>query len=316
MHLPLTAGAFAATVLVSALGAPPAGAQGGHSAAILLELPASARAMALGGAAVTAEGETAVFYNPAQLALVAGATAGVSVQRYIFSSTLGAFAAATRFGPGSIGLGVQALEYGSVEEIVPDDAFGGERGTATGARVDAGDLVATVAYGVRRGRFRVGMAGKVVRQRIVDESGTAGAFDLGVGVTLGRGAAIGAAMQNVGTKLETGSTSAALPRAVRVGGSIPFSATEAITLLIAADLVKPREGDAVTGGGIEMRWQASQSLALVGRAGGMMLPGDDDGSPITAGAAVIGRHLAVDYAFRSFDAVGGAMHRIGVRWWR
>jgi hypothetical protein len=48
----------------------------------------------------------------------------------------------------------------------------------------------------------------------------------------------------------------------------------------------------------------------------MMVPGDDDGSPLTAGAAVIGRHLAIDYAFRSFDIVGGAMHRIGVRWWR
>jgi hypothetical protein len=308
--------AAATAVIMSALTPVQMIAQGGHSAAIFLELPASARAMALGGAAVTADGESAIFYNPAQLALVERAAAGLSVQRYIFSSTLGAMAAATRLGPGSIGVGVQVLEYGSEDEIVPDDAFGGETGIATGAKIDAGDLAATVAYAIRRGRVRVGMSGKVIRQRIVDESGTAGALDFGVAVTLPRGAAIGAVMQNLGTKLETGSTSASLPRLVRVGGSIPFIPSERISLLLAADVIKPRVGDAVAGGGIEMRWQASPSFALAGRAGGMMVPGDDDGSPLTAGAAVIGRHLAIDYAFRSFDIVGGAMHRIGVRWWR
>ena len=113
-------------------------AQGGASAAIILELPASPRAMALGGAGTSLEGDAAIFYNPAQLAAVQHVAASLSAQRYIFSSTLGAFSAAARIGPGTAAIGVQALEYGSEDEVVPDENFGGERGRLTGATVDAG----------------------------------------------------------------------------------------------------------------------------------------------------------------------------------
>lgn len=291
-------------------------AQGGHSGAILLELPASARAMALGGAGVALDGDVAIFYNPAQIATVAGAAAGLSVQRYILSSTLGAVSAGARFGPGTIALGAQFLEYASEPEIVPDEATGGESGRETGNTIDAGDLAVTVGYGIDAGRFRVGAAGKFVRQRIVEESGSAVAADLGISMRVWRSATVGVAVQNLGTELEVGSTSADLPRIIRVGGAVPFSVIEGVTVMATADVVVPRVGDAVPGGGAEVAWQATPSLSITGRVGGVAIPGDDDGSPFSAGAAVNGRSLAVDYAFRSFDAVGGATHRIGVRWWR
>jgi len=291
-------------------------AQGGQSAAIILELPASPRAMALGGAGTSLEGDAAIFYNPAQLAAVQQVAASLSAQRYIFSSTLGAFSAAARIGPGTAAIGVQALEYGSEDEVVPDENFGGERGRLTGATVDAGDLVATLAYGVATGRMRAGVGAKVIRQRIADQSGTAPAFDIGVAVALWRGATVAAAVQNLGGSLETGTTASPLPRVVRVGASMPYAFTPNLTLLAAVDVVVPRTSDAVPGGGIEMQWQASPGLALIGRVGGVRVTGDDDGSPLAAGAGIAGRHLAVDYAFRSFDLVGGAMHRLGIRWWR
>lgn len=291
-------------------------AQGGQSAAIILELPASPRAMALGGAGTSLEGDAAIFYNPAQLAALRHASASLSAQRYIFSSTLGALSAAARIGPGTAAIGVQALEYGSEDEVVPDENFGGERGRLTGATVDAGDLVATLAYGVEKGRVRAGVAAKVIRQRIADESGTAPAFDVGVAIAVWRGATVAAALQNLGGSLETGTTASPLPRVMRVGASIPYAVTPRLTLLAAADVVVPRAADVVPGGGIEARWQGTPGLALIGRVGGVLVRGDDDGSQFTAGAGIAGRHLAVDYAFRSFDIVGGAMHRLGVRWWR
>ena len=63
----LTRSCFA---LVAGLVPAAARAQGGQSAAIILELPASPRAMALGGAGTSLEGDAAIFYNPAQLATV------------------------------------------------------------------------------------------------------------------------------------------------------------------------------------------------------------------------------------------------------
>src|SRR5688572_32527262 len=85
-------------------------AQGGRTGAIVLELPASARALALGGAYVTAGADdAALFYNPSQLATVEGRAASMSVQPYIEGSTLGAASAAFRLGPGTVGVGVQVL---------------------------------------------------------------------------------------------------------------------------------------------------------------------------------------------------------------
>ena len=291
-------------------------AQGGQSSAIILELPASPRAMALGGASVALDGDASVFYNPAQLATVGRVAAGLSVQRYILSSTLGAVSAGARFGPGTIALGAQILQYASEPEVVPDPDFGGERGEETGNTIDAGDLAVTVGYAVASGRWRFGGAGKFIRQRIVEESGTAFGVDLGVAVSVWRGATLGASVQNLGTSLETGTTDGDLPRIIRVGGAVPFTLTEGVTLLATGDVIVPRVGDVTPGGGVELAWRATPGVSIAGRLGGALVPGDDDGSPLTAGAAVMGRSLALDYAFRSFDAVGGATHRIGVRWWR
>ena len=76
-------------------------AQGGRTGAIVLELPASARALALGGAYVAAGADdAALFYNPSQLATLEGRAASMSVQPYIEGSTLGALSAAFQLGPG------------------------------------------------------------------------------------------------------------------------------------------------------------------------------------------------------------------------
>ena len=64
-------------------------------AAVLLTLPSSSRALALGDAwGAVADDESALFYNPAQLARVRGLRVGGSLQNYIASTTLGAFAVA------------------------------------------------------------------------------------------------------------------------------------------------------------------------------------------------------------------------------
>jgi hypothetical protein len=312
-----TAVAALAAALGTALGASRASAQGGLSSAVLLELPTSARALALGGAYSAVGGDdAAVFFNPAQLATRTTMSAGLSVQRYALQSTLAAFSAAAHIGPGMAGLGIQLLDYGSVPELVPDDNFGGQKGTPTGAEVTANDLALSGSYAMRRGRVRAGVTAKLVRQSIADESGSTVAGDLGVAVDAGRGVTVAASIQHVGGSLTLGGTSSALPRTLRAGAAIPLHPTKAVDLLFVGEYVKGRTTAGIPSGGAEVAYRASSTLTLIARAGGSALPATSDASPFTFGGGISSAHIAVDYAYNKFDDFAGPTHRIGVRWWR
>jgi hypothetical protein len=295
----------------------PAAAQGGQHAAVLLELPASARSLALGnGAAVLAGDDAALFYNPAQLASVDGASAGLSVQRYLAGSLLAAVSGAVRLGPGVLAVGVLSLEYGYENEIVPDPAYGGERGMATGRAVSAGDLAVSAGYGLRvSGAVSVGATAKVVRQQVADLSGSAFAADLGAAVDLGGGATVSLALQHVGSELSLGASRGPLPTALRLGAAIPLPRVGALDVMATGEAAHARDGGIDAGGGAEVRWRGAGDLTLVGRVGA--LPRARAAvSRLTFGGGLAVRHFALDYAYQSFDVVGGGTHRVGVRWWR
>src|SRR5579871_767705 len=148
----------------------PVRAQGSAAtrAAILLTLPSSARGLALGDAwGAVADDESALFYNPAQLARAQGMAVGGSLQNYIASTTLGAFAVAFPLKRGTLAFGLQLLDYGSADEVVPADGSAGQIGTPTGSTISAEDMAFTVGYGVAFGarhELRVGAAIKYARQ--------------------------------------------------------------------------------------------------------------------------------------------------------
>lgn len=302
-----------------AVAAGSAQAQGGENAAVFLELPASARAMALGsGYGAVGGDEAVIFYNPAQLATVSAAAAGLSVQRYIQSSTLGALSAATRMGRATVGLGVQVLNYGSEAEIVPDTInFGGQRGTPTGANFSAADMAfslgagAPVGYGVR-----VGATAKLVYQHIADVSGTAPAFDVGVARDFVHGLTVAAAIQNVGGELKFGSVSRPLPRVLRVGAALPVALGHGVVVALNAEGSQVRGGDFLPSGGAELSWRAVNGIALLARVGVPAQPSGSAAGSVAFGGGIAAEHLAIDYAFQQMNTLGGATHRIGVRWWR
>ena len=91
--------------------APPARAQSGRYAPLVLQLPASTRALGMGNAWVAGRDQDVIFYNPSQLAV--GTGLGVSLERYRSGSTLGTMSASTPLGGGAIGIGIQMLDYGS-----------------------------------------------------------------------------------------------------------------------------------------------------------------------------------------------------------
>jgi hypothetical protein len=307
-------------VLFAACGAlvsAPALAQGGRTSAIVLELPASARALALGGAYVAAGADdAALFYNPSQLATVEGRAASMSVQPYIEGSTLGALSAAFQLGPGTVGVGVQVLSYGSADEYVCDETTGCERREPTGRTVSANDVAASVGYGMTWRTVRLGATAKYVRQSLADASGGVPALDVGAAIDVWRGATIGVSVQNVGPDLETAGSSAPLPRFLRLGASLPWRGVGPFDVLGTVEVAQHREGDVLPLGGAEVTWTSANGLAFSARVGALAHSENAATSRVSFGGGVRARHFALDYAYQSFDALALTTHRFGLRWWR
>jgi hypothetical protein len=292
-------------------------AQGGRTSAIVLELPSSARALALGGAYVAAGADdAALFYNPSQLATVEGRAASMSVQPYIEGSTLGALSAAFQLGPGTVGVGVQVLSYGSADEYVCDETTGCERGEPTGRTVSANDVAASVGYGMTWRTVRLGAAAKYVRQSLADASGGVPALDVGAAIDVWRGATVGVSIQNVGPDLKTAGSSAPLPRFFRVGASLPWRGIGPFDVLGTVEVAQQREGDVLPLGGAEVTWTSANGLAFSARVGALAHSDDAATSRVAFGGGVRARHFALDYAYQSFDALALTTHRFGLRWWR
>jgi hypothetical protein len=310
---------YAALFLIAATGA---GAQatstGGRHAAVILELPASARAQALGGGyAALVDDDAAVFYNAAQLVAPAAPdrSAGLSIQQYFASSTVAALSGAMRLGPGALALGIQVLNYGSEDEIVPDPNFGGQRGMATGGTVSASDMVLSAGYGVTARRVRLGGAAKLVRQRVADLSGGTAALDLGAAADLAMGATVAIAVQNLGGDLTLGGTRGSLPSAIRFGAAMPVLTSGATRVTATAEVGGVRDAGAVPAGGLEATWKARSGVTLAARIGASHTKGSD-ASPVAFGGGLTARHFALDYAYQGYRSVGDATHRLGIRWWR
>lgn len=286
--------------------------------AILLTLPASSRALGLGEAwGAIADDESALFYNPAQLARVRGWSIGGSLQNYIASTTLGAFAVAVPLRRGTLGFGLQLLDYGSADEVVPVDGSGGQVGAPTGSTVTAEDMAFSVGYGVAFGgrrQLRVGAALTYARQQVATYSGGAMAGDVGAAYTFVNGWDVSAALQHMGSSLTLASVSAPLPLTWRAAVAAPMVRANAFALRPVAE-VRQVSGADVTGVlGAEGSWHTGTSGTLLSARAGYAFRGATDArSPLTVGAGITIGRLQVDYAYEGFDLIGGATNRVGVR---
>ena len=102
-----------------------AGAQALGFGPIVLQLPASTRAIGFGNAYVAVRDPEAVFYNPAELGVRPGVA--LSVERYGSVSTAGAVASSYVFGPFGFAIGAQLLDFHTGSIAYPDLAPNGEQ---------------------------------------------------------------------------------------------------------------------------------------------------------------------------------------------
>ncbi len=299
----------------------PLAAQGiGTTAGILLEVPATARALALGGAYASVVGdEGSVFMNPAGLAPIHRLAAGISQERGLFGATYTTGAAAVRMGRLDLGLGIAYLDLGGDSVVVPDPAFGGDRGMTTGGLITAYHALAVGSIAYRRGMLSVGANVKFLREHV----GTGGAGDWtahGVGADLGIAAALfdiaalGVVVQNIGGDVRSSDGARTpLPQTVRVGFTLNFIDPLGVSRLMATtDWVRPPGGDAYWALGVE-GGVVSRNVGVVGRAGLAAGRAASDRSGLTYGGGLIFHALRLDYAVQGYDVTGLPSHRIGIR---
>lgn len=279
---------------------------------IVTVLPGSTRSAGLGGAGVALVGDAgAVFANPAGIATIRHLSIEGSYEPYLAGTAISTAALALRVGRVTWGFGAQTLDYGTEPEIVPDPATGGRRGMATGAAFHPYEALAVSSLVLRRGLIALGVSAKYNRQQIGATVNDAWAGDAGMSIAIFDIAAFGVSVQNLGGDLGDG---ARLPRRTRAGFTFNYTDPQGAFRLLttleaqwtrdrAAVLIQGVEGGIVTGG-----------VGLVGRLGYATRPAVTDASRFTFGGGVVLGHLQMDYAFQGYEALGGATHRVGVRW--
>jgi hypothetical protein len=303
---------FHAILLIAATTIPCAAqAQSDGSAPLILELPASTRALGLGDVFVLSTATSdGLFYNPGLVNAARGF--GADVQRYRSASTLATVSAATALGSGGVAVGVQMLSFsttGPTALFTPDDA--GDLLLSGGTA--ASELVATVGYGRVIAGFRVGAAGKVIEQRIGADRDATAAVDVGI-VRRFFGITFGLTGQNLGPGLTTGgfTDAVALPSGVTLGASTSSRPVGPLDVTATAAVSRRRDGEIIPAGGVEISWWPVIGRTFTGRVGFRRVP-DDSASPVTVGLGFTGDSFTIEYGFEGFDGPGAA-HRFGIRW--
>jgi len=312
----------ALTLLLTALGAAGAArAQApGTSAGVLLEIPATARSLALGGASAALLGEAgSVFGNPAGLAPIRRTALSVTFQRYLVDSWLGSAALSVRVSRFNLGLGLRVLDFGSDSVVVPDPAFGGDRGTTTGGTIGAYHALGVGTLTYRRGFISAGVSVKGLREHLsVGGMGasntTALAADVGIAAAFFDIAALGVVVQNIGGPMRGDSLATPLPHTTRVGFTFNiFDPQGTRRLMSTTEWVSPPGHDAYWIFGFEAG-AVSGGVGLLGRIG--FVAGrrrTDLHSPVLGGGLVF-HTVRLDYAYQGLDALGEGMHRFTLGW--
>lgn len=302
-------GAGILILLAALLGSPlPLRAQVSSEHGILvLELPASTAAQAMGNAPRLSRGpSSALFYNPGLLPRARG-LAG-SLQRYGARATLLDLTGATEWWHGGVGLGLRALTYEAPATGRPAER---EADLYTRGPEGVSELAATVGYGRRVGALALGATGTLLEQRVGGER------DAGLAVALGAvvGAGpldLGIAVRNLGPKLELGGRSLDLPHRTELNASSRSLEVGPLDLTASGSVVRLADGEVIPALGVEVGYWPVVGRTFLVRGGIRRVP-DGPADELSFGAAFQGDAIVLEYAYRGFDGHDGA-HRLGIGW--
>jgi hypothetical protein len=291
--------ALALLVLLS-LSAPALAAPPGFA---FLEVPAGARASAMGGAFMAvADGVDATYWNPAGLEGVQGLQLSASHYEYFANLRHEQFALAGRMFGGGVAGSVRAMYTEPIEER---DALGNLVGT-----FGAHDLEFQLGYGRRASAHTTfGFAAQMVRERIANESAMTWGISAGVGWEPARlkDLKLSLAAQHAGPAAhyefdgQQGSP-VELPAALHGGIAWRRTLGSGLALTPALDVRATRGRSAVVALGGELDSESGLALRAGYRQG-------DDIANVSAGAGWRYHAYRVDYAWVPSKLDLGDTHR-------
>jgi hypothetical protein len=269
-----------------------------------LEVPAGARASALGGAFVAmGEGVEATFWNPAGLAAVGRIQMTGSHYEFFQHLRHEQFAVAGRWLGGGLAGSIRALYS---EPIEARDELGNVTGTFGGDDLEFG-----LAYGHALGAgARAGVSAQLVHERLADLSTSTYAFGAGatwepVGLPALR---LGLALDHLGpdatyTFDDGPGQPLPLPTALQAGASYHWGLGGAMSLGtgIETRMTRGRSMVALMGG--ELTHPTGAALRIGVRI-------NDDASSLSMGAGYALAALRLDYAFVPYRLDLGDTHRV------
>ncbi len=203
-----------------------AAADAGVSGGLSLLNEGSARWSSLGQAGVAAHDDIAgMAYNPATLGSLSSGQASFLYQQGLIEDAYGQFMIGTPRGEKSaLGFSFGYYNGGDIE-------LTNENGQTESVNAQT-DMTAALGYSVKMGGMSMGLSGKVLNSKLIDQySGTAYAADLGMVMPVGSRLQLGAAALNYGTQLKYAEEGDPLPRMLQVGGS--FALRQNATLLLS-----------------------------------------------------------------------------------
>jgi hypothetical protein len=282
-------------------------AQAGGIGPIVLQLPASTRAIGFGNAYVGVREPEAVFYNPAQLGVRPGVA--LSAERYGSVSTAGAFSSTYVFGPFGFGIGAQMLDYTAASPVYPDAAPNGERLFSDEA-FPASSLVGAAALEMAYKGIRWGLTQKLAQDRVRNARDGVWLTDVGAAKEIGP-VSVGATIQNLGASAKMLGTSAALPTRGTIGFAGAGLPVGPLDMAMSAAVSVRRGGRVSPAGGVEFGYVPIEGIIFAGRVGAR-LPEKNAEAPVTLGASFTFDRLTVDYGFEPYQGKGSG-HRVGIR---
>lgn len=281
----------------------------GHDFA-LLEVPSSTAAMAMGDAFdLSGEDSDGIFYNPAALARAEGFVLGL--QRFRESGTQLTGSAAAEWWDGRVGIGVQAMEWGSSPTAA---GAGGLTRILAGGALPTAEWAASAGYARPLFGASVGAVGKLLGRRDGPRREVAGALDVGATHGVGR-LRLGLAVRNLAGEL-LGDGAGIVPDQVTLGAAGSGFVVGPFDLAGAARLTRRADGELDAGGGLEVAYWPVVGRTFIGRVGLQTDPYGADDVGFTFGAAFHGDDLVLEYAYRPVDLLGSGegLHRLGLGW--
>jgi hypothetical protein len=269
-----------------------------------LEVPAGARASALGGAFVSAgSGVEAAFWNPAGLARVERIEIAGSHYEFFQDLRHEQFAIAGRQLGGGVALSLRALYSQPIEAR---DELGNLTGTFGGHDLEFG-----LAYGRRLAEgLEAGVNARLVRERIADQSTGTWSLGAGAGWEPARwpGLRLGLMVDHLGpdahyTFADGPGQPIPLPAALQAGATYALAMPATMALAASVEARTTRGHPPIGMLGAELSHASGAALRLGMRA-------NDSASSVGMGAGYALGTLRLDYAWVPFRLDLGDTHRI------